>query len=126
MAGRSWYSPGGLADAVGNDYEIVATFFGGLATSSPGLVSRGALRVLTPIISQGKRPIPILAVTLPVCQLCWALAGIGASGPSLAFAMRSPATPPVAPSASATGFVLRGDRVLAFDFWILKYGLSDF
>ena len=33
---RSWYSPAGLADAVGNDYEIVATFVGGLSTSSPG------------------------------------------------------------------------------------------
>lgn len=35
-AGRSWYSPGGLADPVGNIYEWVATFFGGLKTASPG------------------------------------------------------------------------------------------
>jgi hypothetical protein len=35
-AGRSWYSPAGLADLVGNTWEWVATFFGGLKTSSPG------------------------------------------------------------------------------------------
>jgi hypothetical protein len=34
--GRSWYSPCGLADPVGNINEWVATFFGGLKTSSPG------------------------------------------------------------------------------------------
>lgn len=34
-AGRSWYSPTGLADAVGNIWECMATFFGGLKTSSP-------------------------------------------------------------------------------------------
>ncbi len=36
MAGRSWYSPAGLADIVGNIWEWVAQFFGGLLTSSPG------------------------------------------------------------------------------------------
>ena len=35
-AGRSWYSPAGLADPVGNVWELVAQFFGGLKTSSPG------------------------------------------------------------------------------------------
>lgn len=35
-SGRSWYSPGGLADPVGNVWEWVAQFFGGLKTSSPG------------------------------------------------------------------------------------------
>ena len=35
-AGRSWYSPAGLADLVGNIWEWVAQFFGGLKTSSPG------------------------------------------------------------------------------------------
>lgn len=35
-AGRSWYSPAGLADPVGNVWEWVAQFFGGLKTSSPG------------------------------------------------------------------------------------------
>jgi formylglycine-generating enzyme required for sulfatase activity len=35
-AGRSWYSPAGLADCVGNVWEWVAQFFGGLKTSSPG------------------------------------------------------------------------------------------
>lgn len=35
-AGRSWYSPAGLADPVGNVREWVAQFFGGLKTSSPG------------------------------------------------------------------------------------------
>jgi hypothetical protein len=35
-AGSSWYSPAGLADAVGNVDEWVATFFGGLRTSAPG------------------------------------------------------------------------------------------
>jgi formylglycine-generating enzyme required for sulfatase activity len=34
--GRSWYSPGGLADPVGNVWEWVATFFGGLKTATPG------------------------------------------------------------------------------------------
>jgi len=36
MTGRSWYSPAGLADPVGNIWEWVAQFFGGLKTSSPG------------------------------------------------------------------------------------------
>jgi hypothetical protein len=36
MAGRSWYAPSGLADAVGNVGEYVATFFGGLRSSDPG------------------------------------------------------------------------------------------
>ena len=36
MTGRSWYSPAGLADPVGNIWEWVAQFFGGLQTSSPG------------------------------------------------------------------------------------------
>jgi len=35
-AGRSWYSPVGLADPVGNVWEWVAQFFGGLKTTSPG------------------------------------------------------------------------------------------
>jgi len=35
-AGRSWFAPSGLADAVGNVSEWVACFFGGLKTSSPG------------------------------------------------------------------------------------------
>lgn len=35
-AGRSWYTPAGLADPVGNVWEWVAQFFGGLKTSSPG------------------------------------------------------------------------------------------
>jgi len=35
-AGRSWFAPSGLADAVGNVWEWVACFFGGLKTSSPG------------------------------------------------------------------------------------------
>lgn len=35
-AGRSWYSPAGLADPVGNVWEWVAQFFGGLKTTSPG------------------------------------------------------------------------------------------
>lgn len=35
-AGRSWYSPAGLADPVGNVWEWAAQFFGGLKTSSPG------------------------------------------------------------------------------------------
>lgn len=35
-SGRSWYSPAGLADPVGNVWEWVAQFFGGLKTSSPG------------------------------------------------------------------------------------------
>ena len=34
--GRSWYSPAGLADPVGNVWEWVAQFFGGLLTSGPG------------------------------------------------------------------------------------------
>ena len=33
---RSWYSPAGLADLVGNVWEWVAQFFGGLKTSAPG------------------------------------------------------------------------------------------
>jgi formylglycine-generating enzyme required for sulfatase activity len=36
MDGRSWYAPSGLADAVGNVGEYVATFFGGLRSSNPG------------------------------------------------------------------------------------------
>lgn len=36
MAGRSWYSPAGLADPVGNIWEWVNQFFGGLKTTSPG------------------------------------------------------------------------------------------
>ena len=35
-AGRSWYSPAGLADPVGNVWEWIAQFFGGLKTSYPG------------------------------------------------------------------------------------------
>lgn len=35
-AGRSWYTPAGLADAVGNCWEWVGQFFGGLKTTSPG------------------------------------------------------------------------------------------
>jgi len=35
-AGRSWFAPSGLADPVGNCWEWVAQFFGGLKTSSPG------------------------------------------------------------------------------------------
>ena len=35
-AGRSWYVPSGIADAVGNTWEWAAQFFGGLKTSSPG------------------------------------------------------------------------------------------
>lgn len=35
-SGRSWYSPAGLADPVGNVWEWIAQFFGGLKTSSPG------------------------------------------------------------------------------------------
>ena len=34
--GRSWYSPAGLADPVGNVWEWVAQVFGGLKTTSPG------------------------------------------------------------------------------------------
>lgn len=34
--GRSWYSPAGLADAVGNIWEWVGQFFGGLQQTSPG------------------------------------------------------------------------------------------
>lgn len=34
-SGRSWYSPAGLADPVGNVWEWVAQFFGGLKTSNP-------------------------------------------------------------------------------------------
>ncbi len=36
VAGRSWYSPAGLSDPVGNVWEWVAQFFGGLKTTSPG------------------------------------------------------------------------------------------
>ena len=35
-AGRSWFAPSGLADPVGNLWEWVVQFFGGLKTSSPG------------------------------------------------------------------------------------------
>lgn len=35
-ATRSWYSPAGISDAVGNAWEWVAQFFGGLKTASPG------------------------------------------------------------------------------------------
>ena len=35
-AGRSWYAPSGVTDAVGNVWEWVAQFFGGLKASSPG------------------------------------------------------------------------------------------
>lgn len=35
-AGRSWYSPAGISDPVGNVWEWVAQFFGGLKTTSPG------------------------------------------------------------------------------------------
>jgi len=35
-AGRSWYAPCGIADVVGNVWKLLATFFGGLKTSSPG------------------------------------------------------------------------------------------
>ncbi|MBP8292323.1 MAG: SUMF1/EgtB/PvdO family nonheme iron enzyme [Caldilineaceae bacterium] len=35
-SGRSWYSPAGLADPVGNIWEWVAQFFGGLKPSNPG------------------------------------------------------------------------------------------
>ncbi len=36
VSGRSWFAPSGLADAVGNIWEWVGTFFGGLLTSNPG------------------------------------------------------------------------------------------
>ena len=36
-AGSSWYSPAGLADAVGNVWEWVAQFFGGLNTGGQGV-----------------------------------------------------------------------------------------
>jgi len=36
MTGRSWYSPAGIADPVGNLWEFVTQFFGGLKTSGPG------------------------------------------------------------------------------------------
>jgi len=35
-AGRSWFAPSGMADPVGNCWEWVAQFFGGLKTTSPG------------------------------------------------------------------------------------------
>jgi hypothetical protein len=35
-ATRSWYSPAGISDAVGNAWEWTAQFFGGLKTASPG------------------------------------------------------------------------------------------